>query len=61
MANRPSTSSPASVLDQLTGHRIPGGCDTCDAYQTITQHTPGVYLLNVWHDDTCPELRRRSR
>ncbi|MDQ3477406.1 MAG: hypothetical protein M3492_14060 [Actinomycetota bacterium] len=61
MANRSSTSSPASVLDQLTGHRIPGGCDDCDAYQTITQQTPGVYLLNVWHDDSCPELLRMTR
>ena len=50
-----------SVLDAMTGHRMPGGCADCPAYQTITQHTPGVYVLAVFHDDTCPELRRRSR
>ena len=50
-----------SVLDAVTGHQIPGGCDTCTAFQTITQHAPGVFLLNVFHDDTCPELRRMTR
>ena len=53
--------TPASVLDAMTGHRMTGGCDDCDAYQTITQHTPGVYMLNVWHDDDCPELRRHTQ
>jgi len=50
-----------SALDAMTGHRMPGGCDDCHAYQTIEQHAPGVYVLAVFHDDTCPELRRRSR
>ncbi len=50
-----------SALDAMTGHRMPGGCDDCHAYQTIEQQTPGVYLLAVWHDNGCPELRRRSR
>jgi len=50
-----------SVLDAMTGHRMPGGCDDCHAYQTIELAGPGVYVLAVFHDDTCPELRRRSR
>jgi len=51
-----------SVLDVMTGHRMPGGCDDCHAHQTVEQHAPGVYLLTVHHDDDgCPELRRRSR
>ncbi len=56
-AHRPA----ASALDAMTGHRIPGGCDDCHAYQTIEQAAPGVHLLVVFHDDTCPDLRRRSR
>lgn len=44
----------ASVLEHLTGHRLPGGCDDCDAYQTVTQHGDGVYVLTVRHDETCP-------
>ncbi len=60
MANRSSTSSPASVLDQLTGHRIPGGCDDCDAYQTMTKRDNGVFRVTVHHDDTCPWLNART-
>jgi hypothetical protein len=48
--------SPRSALDAMTGHRIPGGCDDCDAYQTVTHADAGVYVLTVHHDDTCPQL-----
>jgi len=51
----------ASALDAMTGHGIPGGCDDCTAYQTVEQHAPGVYVLGVHHDLTCPEYRRRTR
>ena len=50
----------ASVLDQLTGQRVPGGCDDCSAYQTVVEHSPGVYVLTVHHDDSCPWLRQRE-
>ena len=53
-----------SALDDLFGqtqHRpIPGGCDACDAYQTIQVESPGVYVMNVHHDDLCPVLRSRE-
>ncbi len=48
-----------SALDHLTGRRLPGGCDDCHAYQ----HAPGLYLLTVHHDPTCPAyqaMRPRS-
>lgn len=38
----------------LEGQRIPGGCLDCDAYQTVREATPGVYIVTVHHDDTCP-------
>ncbi len=45
------------ILQSLTGQRIPGGCDECDAYQEITrQH--GIHVINVCHDDTCPTWRQ---
>jgi len=50
-----------SVLDSMTGHRMPGGCDDCTAYQTVEQHDPGVYLLTVHHDDTCPSYLAMPR
>ncbi|MGI8693512.1 MAG: hypothetical protein ACR2JK_11545 [Geodermatophilaceae bacterium] len=61
-AGQRGTRRPAgSALDAMTGHRIPGGCDDCTAYQTVEQQAPGVYLLAVHHDDTCPDYWRRTR
>lgn len=39
---------------------IPGGCDSCDAYQTVeTNHYgPGMHRLDVHHDNWCPVLAR---
>lgn len=48
---------PSAVLDAMVGHRLPGGCDDCDAYQTMSQVVPGVYILTVHHDPTCPDYR----
>jgi hypothetical protein len=44
----------------MTDHQIPGGCDRCDAHQTMTAPWPGspVYCLTVHHDSSCPELAR---
>jgi len=42
----------AALLADL---QIPGGCDDCDAYQTVTQHGQ-ITLIEVHHDDTCPWL-----
>lgn len=37
---------------------IPGGCPDCNAHQTIRQ-TPTTWLiLQIWHDNTCPEYHR---
>jgi hypothetical protein len=52
---------PTSYLDALTGRRLPGGCDDCDAYQTVRKESAGLYVLVVHHDDTCPFLRRTQR
>lgn len=49
-----------SVLTAMTGRRLPGGCDDCDAYQVLSQlpsDTWGsLFVLTVHHDDTCPQL-----
>jgi hypothetical protein len=45
-----------SSLDGMTGRRLPGGCDDCNAYQTMTRAGGGLYLLTTHHDDTCPAL-----
>ncbi|MGC4174278.1 hypothetical protein [Demequina sp.] len=43
-----------AVFEALMGQRIPGGCEDCDAYQTVEVTAPGIYSLQVHHDATCP-------
>lgn len=47
------------VLGPLDGARLPGGCEHCDAYQTVENggHA-GLWILNVHHDQGCPFLAR---
>ncbi len=45
------------LFGQIQGQQIPGGCDQCDAYQTVTTVAPGVHSLTVHHDTWCPVLR----
>lgn len=51
---------PESALAAMTGRRLPGGCDDCDAFQVLSRlpnDTWGcVYVLTVNHDETCPHL-----
>lgn len=48
-------------LKPFVGKRTPGGCESCDAYQTVRQAEPGLWNIVVHHDDWCPTLARRSR
>lgn len=50
-----------SALDAMTDRRIPGGCDDCDAYQTVTDHGDGLYVLTIHHDKSCPYYRGATR
>lgn len=42
---------------ELDGAVIPGGCDTCNAEQRITQEQPGLWSIGIAHDDWCPTWR----
>jgi hypothetical protein len=46
-------------FSNLTGQEIPGGCDGCDAFQTVREEEPGVWVLVVHHDDDCRFYRAR--
>ena len=66
MSNRRRPSSvPALCLAGMVGQRLPGGCDDCDAYQTLERQPNdawgGVYVLTVHHDDGCPFLSGATR
>jgi hypothetical protein len=45
------------LFSQIEDEPIPGGCDRCDAFQTLDVIEDGVYVLTVHHDDWCPVLR----
>lgn len=47
-----NTPKVGDVLASLNGQRIPGGCEDCDAYQTVRSEG-SVHLLTVHHDDWC--------
>lgn len=48
------------LLSPFVGHQIDGGCDTCDAYQTVEQIDSGSWIIHVSHDDRCPVLARHQ-
>ncbi|WP_446218804.1 hypothetical protein [Micromonospora sp. IBHARD004] len=59
MSNRKKLrrTSPVSMLFRSQdGARIPGGCDTCNAYQVLQadHHGPNLHCISVHHDDWCP-------
>ena len=54
----------AEALRALDGARIPGGCDSCDAYQVVAAPAlghPNVVVLSVFHDDDCLTLKGESQ
>ncbi len=48
------------ILGPLDGARIPGGCDCCNAYQTVQPIAAGIWSITVLHDDDCPWLAAHS-
>jgi hypothetical protein len=54
-----SRDSVESVFAALSGREILGGCDACDAYQTMSGGD-GVFMLTVHHDEGCPFLAQRE-
>lgn len=55
----PAQDAVARVLGPLDGARLPGGCDDCDAFQTVDPGSvAGVWINRVHHDEWCPVLAR---
>lgn len=46
------------IPPELDGAVIPGGCDTCNAEQRLTEEQPGMWAIGIAHDDSCPTWRR---
>lgn len=51
----------ARVLGPLDGAQIAGGCEDCDAFQTVEPISSGVWSIVVHHDDGCPTLLAMRR
>jgi len=51
----------AELFEAMAGQRIPGGCDDCNAYQTMMTRQDGIHVLTIHHDDTCPTWRRMGQ
>jgi hypothetical protein len=53
-----------SALDDLFSDvgngQTAGGCEHCDAVQTMEQIEPDIYSLVVHHDDWCPFVRAKA-
>jgi hypothetical protein len=45
-------------MQQFVGQQVPGGCELCDAYQTVEQDAEyeDFWMVHVHHDDWCPML-----
>ncbi len=56
---RRSHRSMGDLFSQVEDQPIPGGCDACNAFQTVTTIDTGIHSLTVHHDDWCPLLRSR--
>lgn len=48
----------AGLAAMLDNAHLPGGCDTCDAYQTLDDTHAPIYLLTIHHDDDCPTYQQ---
>lgn len=46
------------LLMGSVGRVTDGGCADCHAVQELCREGPGVYVLLVEHDATCPTLRQ---
>jgi hypothetical protein len=49
------------ILANLDGAHIAGGCDSCDAYQTVQPIEAGVWHITIHHDISCPWWIRHRR
>jgi len=45
-----------NLFGPLDGGQLPGGCNLCDAFQTIEPATIGVWTIIVHHDNGCPRF-----
>jgi hypothetical protein len=40
-----------NALGALDGARLPGGCEECNAYQTVRPVEAGIWSITVHHDE----------
>jgi hypothetical protein len=51
-----------NVLRAAIGYqKSSGDCDDCDADTALYEAEPGIFVIQIRHDDTCPWLARHER
>ena len=60
MSNGRSFRRHLDIFEQTEDQPVPGGCDLCNAYQTVEVIKPGMAMIHVHHDDWCPIIRARE-
>ncbi|MDP9093406.1 MAG: hypothetical protein M3N95_10835 [Actinomycetota bacterium] len=55
MTKRRDRNHDARRLAAAFGHDY--RCPDCHARKNLTEHTPGVFVLDIEHDATCPTYR----
>lgn len=63
MTRRPLSAHQSEALrdfGRYDGDRVPGGCESCEAFQIVTPISPGVWSVTVHHDTGCPVLARNG-
>lgn len=61
MINKVKLTPVTLALRRMDGLEVPGGCEECDAVQTVTSPAyglTGVSMVTVHHDDGCAWLAR---
>lgn len=58
MSNRRKANQASEWVNANDGLQLPGGCDHCDSYATVTSNKwgPDMHAMTIFHDDDCPYL-----
>lgn len=57
----PAQERMAKLLGPLEGAEVPGGCESCNAFQTVEPIERGMWMITVHHDPGCAVLARKAK
>lgn len=51
----------SDLFASYEGLEVAGGCDRCDAFQTLRTDDDGIHRITVHHDSWCPIVKQVSQ